>query len=110
MSQQDGQWHALLGLIGGIAEHETLIAGAHVLEVLVDVHSLRDIRTLLFQGQQDVAGLVVEALVGRVVADSLNTVTDDSLVVDLGLAGDLATDQDHTGLGKRLCKRQIQPL
>ena len=36
---------------------------------------------------------------GVIVADPLNGVTDDSLVVKLGGGGDLTEDHDHSGLG-----------
>jgi hypothetical protein len=50
-------------------------------------------------GDEDVAGLVVEALVRRVVANVLDGATDDLLVVEVGLGGDLTEDHDHTSLG-----------
>ena len=37
-----------------------------------------------------------------VVADVLDGVANDLLVVDLGLGGDLAADHDHAGLGDGL--------
>ena len=37
-----------------------------------------------------------------VIADVLDGVADDLLVVDVGLGGDLAADHDHPGLGDSL--------
>ena len=105
--EHNGERHALLGLVRGVAEHEALVAGADVLLLLVDVHRLGDVRTLLLDGEQDVARLEVEALVGRVVADLLDRVADHLLVVDARLRRDLAADQDHAGLGVRLCSYQL---
>lgn len=98
VSKHDGQGHELLSLVGGVTEHDTLITGTVILEGAV-VKALRDIRGLLLDGDEDVAGLVVEALGGVIVANLLDGVADDTLVVELGLGGDLAEDHDHAGLG-----------
>jgi hypothetical protein len=66
------------------------------------VQTLRNVGRLLLNGNEHVAGLVVEALVGRVVANVLDGVADDLLEVEVGLGGDLAKDHDHTGLGGAL--------
>lgn len=88
--------------VGGIAEHETLVTGTQLLQSLLVVKTLSDIGGLLLNGNHDVAGLVVEALVGGVVADLLDGASDDVLVVNGSLGGDLTEDHDHTGLGGRL--------
>lgn len=61
-----------------------------------------DIRGLLLDCNEHVAGLVVEAQRAVVVADLLDGTADDALVVQLGLGGDLTEDHDHAGLGGRL--------
>lgn len=98
----DGEGKVLGSLIGGITEHDTLVTGTELLESLLVVKTLSDVGGLLLDGDEDVAGLVVEALLGRVVANVLDSVTDDLLVVDLGLGGDLAENHDHAGLGGSL--------
>ena len=98
VSQDDGQWHVLLGLIGSVAEHDTLVTGTEVLEGTV-VETLSDIGRLLLNGNENVAGLVIEALGGVIVANLLNGLTDDLLEVDGGLGCDFAKDHDHAGLG-----------
>lgn len=87
MSQDDGEGHTLLRLISGIAKHQTLreehvetsptvptgclqqanhkmnpnlITGSHVLLFSIQVNALSDVRGLLLQSHQDVAGLVVK--------------------------------------------------
>lgn len=92
----------LRGFVGGIAEHETLVTGTELLESLVKVKTLGDIGRLLLNGNHDVAGLVVETLVRRVIADLLDGTSDDALVVNLRLGGNLTEDHDHAGLGRRL--------
>ena len=56
------------------------------------VKTLGDIGGLLLNGNKDVTGLVVETLVRVVVADLLDGVSDDGLVVDLGVGRDLTED------------------
>lgn len=89
-------------LVSGITEHETLVTGTEVLKSLFEVKTLSDIGGLLLNGNEDVAGVVVEALGRGVVADILDGVTNDGLVVKVGLGGDLAEDHDHASLGGRL--------
>jgi hypothetical protein len=98
----DGEGKVLGGLVGGIAEHDTLVTSTKLLESLLVVKTLGNVGALLLNGNEDVASLVVEALLGRVVANVLDGVTDDLLVVDLCLGGDLAEDHDHAGLGGSL--------
>lgn len=102
VGELDGEGKVLGSLVGGISEHDTLVTGTELLESLLVVKTLGNIGALLLNGNEDVASLVVEALLGRVVANLLDGVTDDLLVVDLGLGGDLTEDHDHAGLGGSL--------
>jgi hypothetical protein len=70
-----------------------LVTGAVVLERAV-VEALGNVGRLLLDGDEDVAGLVVKALVRVVVSDALDRVADDALVVDVSLGRDLAKDHD----------------
>jgi len=102
VGEEEGEGEELGGLIGGIAEHDTLITGTESLEAVVKVKTLGDIRRLLLNGDEKVAGLVVEALGGVIVTNVLDGVTDDLLVVDLSLGRDLTEDHDHASLGGSL--------
>mgnify|MGYP003624095068 CR=1 FL=1 len=102
VGEEKGQGEQLGGLVGGIAEHDALVTGTQLLEGLLVVQTLGNVGRLLLNGNEDVARLVVEALVGRVVADVLDGIADDLLVVEVGLGGDLAKDHDHARLGGRL--------
>jgi hypothetical protein len=102
VGEEDSEGKHLGCLVGGIAEHDALITSAQVLEGLVVVKTLSDIGRLLLNGDQDVAGLVVEAFVGVIVTNVLDCATDDGLVVETGLCGDLAKDHDHARLGRSL--------
>ena len=100
--EQQGQGEQLGGLVGGVSEHDTLVTGTELLESLVVVKTLSDIGRLLLNGNENVAGLVVEALLGVIVANVLDGITDDLLVVETSLCGNLTKDHDHTSLGGRL--------
>lgn len=102
VSEHEGQGEQLRGLVGGITEHDTLVTSTEALEGLLVVQTLGDIGRLLLNGDEQVEGLVVETLGGVVVTNVLDSVTDDLLVVELGLGGDLTEDHDHTSLGGSL--------
>jgi hypothetical protein len=71
--------------------HDTLITGTGVFEVSV-VETLGDFSRLLLNGNKDVTGLVVETLVRVVVTDLLDGISDNRLVIDRTLEGDLTED------------------
>jgi hypothetical protein len=98
VGKNDGQRHAFLRLVGGIAKHDTLITSTMVLEIAV-VKTLSNIGTLLLDRDKDVAGLVIETLLGVVISYLANSVADDLLVVQLGVRCDFTENHDHTGLG-----------
>lgn len=102
VGEEESEGEELGGLVGGITEHDTLITSTEVLEAVIQVKTLSDIGGLLLDGDEEVQGLVVEALGGVIVADVLDGLADNLLVVELGLGGDLAEDHDHAGLGGSL--------
>jgi hypothetical protein len=101
VGERDGEWHILWRLIGSIAKHDALVSRAVILERAM-VETLGNVGRLLLNGYEDVAGFVVKALGRIVVANVLNGVADNVLVVELGLGRDLAKDHDHSSLGGRL--------
>ena len=82
VGQRDRQRHQLVGLVAGVAEHHSLVAGAGQVELVVVagvgaglvclVDALGDVRGLLVDRVDDRAGLVVEAELGVGVADPLD--------------------------------------
>lgn len=58
------------------------------------VKTLGDLSGLLLNGNKDVTGLVVETLVRVVVTDLLDGISDNRLVIDRTLEGDLTEDLD----------------
>ena len=96
--QGDRQRHQLGRLVGGVAEHQPLVAGADLLapgRVLVDPH--RDVGRLLAQRHQDAAGRAVEAHLAGGVADLADDLADDARVIDQGRRGDLPRQADQPG-------------
>ena len=101
VGKHDGQGHVLLSLIRGVTKHDTLITGTHGLKRPM-LKALSDIGRLLLNGNKDVAGFIVKALLRVIVANLLDRLADDLLVVEAGLGGDFTKDHDHTGLGSSL--------
>mmetsp|Transcript_49657 Transcript_49657/g.103295 ORF Transcript_49657/g.103295 Transcript_49657/m.103295 type:complete len:433 (+) Transcript_49657:194-1492(+) len=102
-----GQGHAVRGLIAGIAEHDTLIAGADIHVVLAHMHTPSDVGALLVDADQDLAGLVAQALAvhaGQVIdeaveANLLHDASHNLVVVQSCARGDLSGDHHHVVLG-----------
>jgi len=80
----------LVPLIGGVAEHESLISGSHVLDGLVGMDRVGNLRRLSLDLEKNVAGIAVEANLGGGVADLLAYSPGNSLVVDGLFAGDFS--------------------
>ena len=96
--EHDRQRHQLGGLVGGVAEHHALVAGAAGVDPCLDLG-----RLLVEAGEHD--GVVgVEALAGPVVADAADDAAGDRLGVDLGVRGDLAGQDDQVAGDQRLAR------
>jgi len=61
----------------------TLVTSTELLESLLVVETLSNVDGLLLNGNQHVAGFVVETLLRRVVSNVLNGIANDLLVVKL---------------------------
>ena len=106
----DRQRHQLGRLVGGVAEHHPLVAGADLvdrvavavlhLERLVD--ALRDVGRLLVERDDDAAGVGVEAVLGARVADLGHRLADEPRDVDVRRRRDLAGDDDEARRDQRL--------
>jgi hypothetical protein len=110
--QRDRQRHQLRRLVGRVAEHHALVAGAGEVECIVvrrvrarlvrRVDALRDVGRLLVDGVEDRARVGAEAQVGVDVADLADRLARDVLDVDVGLGRDLARDDDQAGVDEGL--------
>ena len=93
----NGEGHELVGLAGGVAEHQALVAGAgFVLVIRGVVDALGDVGGLGMDGGED-AAVEVEADAGVGVADLLDGVAGDLGVVDVDVGSDFAGDDDLAG-------------
>ena len=98
----DRRGHQLGRFVAGVAEHQALVAGAGVQVVVAGVvHALGDVLALLVVADHDRAALVVDAVLGVVVADALEGVARDLDVVDVDVGGDFAGQHDQAGVGQR---------
>jgi len=77
-------------LVSSVAEHESLISGAHVVDVLFLVHGVGNLRRLSFQFEEHVAVVAVEADINGRVADFLADSPGNGFVVDVLFAGDFS--------------------
>lgn len=104
VGEHESERHLLLSFVGGVSEHESLITSADVFVGAVLVDALRDVGRLLLETVLDSACEVVQTFFVRVVSDSLDSITDDFLVVDVGVRVDLAADHDVTCFGESLAR------
>ena len=93
MGQGDRQRHQFGGLIAGVAEHHTLIAGTHILGAVGGrIHTHCDVRRLLMDGASNIDTFCVKPIFGPCIADFCNTAAGNLLKIWGCLAGDLAHD------------------
>ena len=50
VGQDDGQWHVFLSFISGITEHDTLVTSSKLLQCLLVMQTLCNVRALLLNG------------------------------------------------------------
>ena len=104
VGQRNGQRHQLRGLVAGVAEHHTLVAGAVVQLVVAGflglqrlIHAQRNVAGLFVDVGDDGAGVAVKTIGGVVVADVTDYVTGDLGNVHIAGGGDLTHDVDQAG-------------
>ena len=88
--------HVVGILVGGIAEHHALVAGA------AGVHAHGDVARLLVDAGDDRAGVGVETVEGVVVADGGDHAAHQRLEIDISFGGDFAGNDDQAGGRERL--------
>ena len=103
----DGVGHILLRLIGGIAEHHTLISRSDGVDLFVGhgvllclqspVYTHGDIRRLLVNGGNHAAGIAVKSVFCPVISDFPDGLPDNFLNIHISLCGDLSHHQHQTG-------------
>ncbi len=96
----DRRRHESPGLVGCIAEHQTLVARALVFRVLA-IHALVDVGRLLADQIEHTAGGAVETDFAGVVADVENDLARQRFQIDPRAGGDFTSDNRHAGLDHR---------
>jgi len=106
VGQVEGERHEGGGLVRGVAEHDTLVTGADLLERLGAhaVHALANLGRLAVELHQHAAGVAVKADVLGDEADVAAHLAHNRLVVHHSLGGDLAEHHHHAGLGGGLAR------
>ena len=101
MRQVEGGGHVVVGLIGGVAKHHTLVAGA-LLFLFLAADALVDVAALLMDSREDATGVVVELIFGFAISDALDGFARHGLQVDVGVGVHLAHDHYLSGGDERL--------
>ena len=101
MREGDRRRHEHIGLVGRIAEHQTLVSRA-LLALVLAIDALRNVRGLLADDVDDAAARAVETHVRMVVADVEDGLAHQRLDVHPGARRDLARDDDDAGLDQGL--------
>ena len=111
VGDHDRERHQLGGVVTGVAEHQALVAGTLLVELVAGgadaglvaaVDALGDVGRLLTDGDLDAAAAAVEALLAVVVADLDDLVAHQRGDRRVALRGHLAGDDDETGRQQRL--------
>ena len=101
MGQVERQGHVVVGLVRGVTEHHTLVAGTLLL-LRSTAHAHIDIGRLRMQGRQYAATLGLKLILGLGVSDLADRVARDLLHVYVVLAGDLTRYHNLTRRTHRL--------
>merc|ERR1712198_595171 len=98
MGKNNCEGHALLSLVCGVTEHQTLISCAAVIIVLILPHSPRDVWALLLERHHQGESLVVKPFAGVIISNVLHCVPHNLLIINMSLASDLSAHHDHSSL------------
>ena len=103
MRVSNRRWHQYVGFIGGITEHQTLIACA-LFVVSRFINASGDIRRLLADRVEHRARVAVKTFVGVVVSDINNHFASDLFQINVGFGGNFASNNHHTGFDERFAR------
>ena len=91
--------HVVLCLIGGIAEHHTLVAGTLLFAVLT-VHTTVDVTALFVNSREHTTGIALEHVLALGVADAVDHLAGNALQVHISLCL-YFTSQHHLACGNK---------
>ena len=100
VGQVQGQRHVVLRLVGGVAKHHALVAGALVLAVLT-VDAAVDVVALFVDGGEHAAGVALEHVLTLGVSDAVDDLAGNALQVDVGLGLHFAGQHHLSGGDER---------
>ena len=89
VGQVESQWHVIVGLVGCISKHHTLVASSLFLGCL-SVHASVYVGTLFVNGTQHATTVSVKHILGLGVANTVDYFTCHALKVDIRFAGNLS--------------------
>ena len=101
MGQVERQRHVVLGLVGGVAEHHALVAGA-LLHGVAALHAAVNVGALLMDGAQHAARVAFEHVFALGVAHLLDDLAGNERHVHVGLGLHFAGQDDLPGGDERL--------
>lgn len=115
VGQREGQGEQLGCLVGGLAEHDALVTGSQVVEVLLDLlflghlalavrHRLVDLSGLLLDLDHDLHAFLVESFLFVILTDLLADIAHNLFLVHLCVRGDLSKHHGHSRLGAALAR------
>mmetsp|Transcript_18186 Transcript_18186/g.22606 ORF Transcript_18186/g.22606 Transcript_18186/m.22606 type:complete len:205 (+) Transcript_18186:563-1177(+) len=93
--------HQRLSLIRCVTKHDTLVTSTNIFD-FHRVDGLSNIGTLLFDGYNDIACLVVEALRGIIITNVFDSITNYLLIVHSGGGCDFTENHNHASFTARL--------
>ena len=84
VSQVEAERHVVVCLVGGIAKHHTLVAGALILRICT-LNASVDVGTLLVDGTQDTAAVAFEHILALGIANAVDHFAGNTLKVNVCL-------------------------
>ncbi len=89
VGQLDGHGHQLFGFVAGVAEHQALVASA------ARIHAHGNVGRLALDGAHDRASGGVKTVESVVVADLLDGLANQFVVIDVRASGDFSRNHDQ---------------
>ena len=97
-SEQVGKRHQLRSFVACITKHNSLISSTNILESLILMHSLGNIRALVFDCNYNVALIAVKTFGVGILTDFRDCITHHLLPLNFGSGCDLSEDHHHLPL------------
>lgn len=101
VAQLEGQWHAVVGLVGSITEHHTLVTSTLLLWYAT-LNATVDVSALCMKGREDTTALAVKLVLGLGVTDLLDGLANSIAQFNVGRGLDLAGNDYLTGSNEGL--------